>query len=95
MNQVHAPSVSCHGWGDCGQVGAVGTGFLGAPGDRDRAPVGGPGITGRGAGQNLHSRVCGITLVVRPVLPTVPKEAGAAEEQPEAKEALISTFLQG
>lgn len=95
MNQVHTPSVSCHRWGDCGQVGAVGTGLLGAPGARARAPVGGPGITGRGAGQNPRSRVRGITLGVRPVLPTVPKEAGAAEEQPEAKEALISTFLQG
>lgn len=57
--------------------------------------MGGPGITGRGAGQNPRSRVCGITLVVHPVLPTVPKEAGATEEQPEVKEALISTFLQG
>lgn len=57
--------------------------------------VGGPGITGRGAGQNLCSRVCGVIPVAHPVLPTVPKEAGAMEEQPEVKEALISTFLQG
>lgn len=57
--------------------------------------VGGPGVTGRGAGQNLRSGVCGVIPVARPVLPTVPKEAGATEEQPEVKEALISTFLQG
>ena len=57
--------------------------------------VGGPGITGRGAGQNLCSRVCGVIPVAHPVLPTVPNEAGAMEEQPEVKEALISTFLQG
>lgn len=57
--------------------------------------VGGPGITGRGAGQNPHSRVCGVIPGAHPVLPTVPKEAGATEEQPEVKEALISTFLQG
>lgn len=47
-----------------------------------------PGYPGQGP--RTSSEVWGSLL-----LPAVPKEVGVAEEQTEAKKALISTFLQG
>lgn len=88
MNQVHTPSISCHWWGDHGQGGAVGTGFLGAPGDRGQGPGwGGPGVTGRGAGQNLRSGVCGGSFQWLALFSRQCLRRRATEEQPEVKEA--------
>lgn len=62
--------------------------------DQGQSPLGGLDILDQ-VPARIGSRLWAVIPVTHPVLLTVPKEAGVAEEHAGVKEALISTFLQG